>query len=166
MMFSSLARLSGVVLLALLAGACQTDALSTTTVDPGILAAGAKAARYDELIRTEARRHGIPVALAHAVVRIESNYNPRARGRHGEIGLMQIKPQTARGVGFTGSTAALFDPKTNITYGMRYLAGAHRKAGGDLCGTILRYNAGHYAKRMNPTSRAYCAKVKRIMARS
>ena len=78
---------------------------------------------------------------------------------------MQIKPQTARGVGFRGSAKALYDPKTNITYGMKYLAGAHKRAGGDLCGTILRYNAGHFAKRMNPVSRRYCGKVKQLLAR-
>ena len=166
MMNSSLARLAGVVSLALALGACQTDAVSTTTVDPAILSAGAKAAKYDEIIRTEAKKHGIPIKLARAVVKVESNYNPRARGRHGEIGLMQIKPQTARGVGFRGSAKALYDPKTNITYGMLYLAGAHERAGGDTCGTILRYNAGHYAKRMNRVSKAYCSKVKRIMASS
>ncbi|MBC2860471.1 lytic transglycosylase domain-containing protein [Stappia sp. 28M-7] len=158
-------RLIGALLLALSAGACQTAAVSTTTVDPKILEAGARAEKYDAMITAEARKHGVPVELAHAVVRVESNYNPRARGRAGEIGLMQIKPQTARGVGFRGSAKALYDPKTNITYGMKYLAGAHKRAGGDVCGTILRYNAGHFAKRMNPVSRRYCGKVKQLLAR-
>ncbi|MHC5652684.1 lytic transglycosylase domain-containing protein [Stappia sp.] len=166
MTFANLARLIGVLTLALGLGACQTAATGTTTVDPSILEAGARSAKYDDIIRTEARKHGIPVELAHAIVKVESNYNPRARGRHGEIGLMQIKPQTARGVGFSGSAKALYDPKTNITYGMKYLAGARKRAGGDLCGTILRYNAGHFAKRMNPVSKRYCAKVRSIMARS
>jgi soluble lytic murein transglycosylase-like protein len=49
---------------------------------------------------------------------------------------------------------------------MKYLAGAHKKAGGDVCGTILRYNAGHFAKRMNPVSKRYCSKVKQILASS
>jgi soluble lytic murein transglycosylase-like protein len=44
---------------------------------------------------------------------------------------------------------------------MKYLAKAHELAGGDTCGTILRYNAGHGARRMNPVSAAYCSKVKR-----
>lgn len=158
-------RLIGALLLALAAGACQSAAISTTTVDPKILEAGDRAAKYDAMITAEARKHGLPADLAHAIVRVESNYNPRARGRAGEIGLMQIKPQTARGVGFRGSAKALYDPKTNITYGMKYLAGAHKRAGGDLCGTILRYNAGHFAKRMNPVSRRYCGKVKQLLAR-
>lgn len=165
MTISNARRLACVLFLALSAAACQTASVSTTTVDPKILEGGDRAAKYHSIISAEARKHGIPVKLAHAVVRVESNYNPRARGSAGEIGLMQIKPQTARGVGFRGSTKALYDPKTNITYGMKYLAGAHKKAGGDVCGTILRYNAGHFAKRMNPISRRYCSKVKQILAR-
>jgi soluble lytic murein transglycosylase-like protein len=73
---------------------------------------------------------------------------------------MQIKPATARMMGFSGSTKALFNPETNIKYGMKYLAKAHKLGGGTTCGTILKYNAGHAAKRMNPVSSAYCKKVK------
>jgi soluble lytic murein transglycosylase-like protein len=119
--------------------------------------------RVQELIASHARRHGVPVALARAVVRLESNFNPRARGRAGEIGLMQIKPQTARGIGYTGASKALYDPDTNLSWGMRYLGTAYALAGGSVCGTILRYNAGHYAKRMNPVSRRYCQKVLALM---
>jgi len=121
---------------------------------------------YARLIRKAASKHGVPVKIAKAVVEVESNFNPRARGRAGEVGLMQIKPATARGIGYRGSTGALYDPETNLEWGMKYLAGARKRAGGDLCGTILRYNAGHYAKRMNPVSRRYCTKVKRILASS
>jgi len=119
---------------------------------------------YKALIRAAAKKYGVPVHLAHAVVQVESNFNPKARGGAGEVGLMQIKPATARGMGYRGSVKALYDPKTNLEWGMRYLAGAHKRASGDTCGTILRYNAGHYAKRMNPISRRYCQKVKRILA--
>ncbi len=79
---------------------------------------------------------------------------------------MQIKPATARGMGYKGSTKALYNPENNIEFGMRYLAGAYKRAGGDLCGTILRYNAGHYAKRMNKRSASYCKRVKDIMGNS
>lgn len=146
-------------------GACQTASTGTTTVDPSILEED-RGSKLRNLVAAAARKHGIPVDLAHAVVEIESNYNPKARGRHGEVGLMQIKPATARGIGYTGSTKALYDPKTNLEWGMRYLAMAHSKAGGDLCGTILRYNAGHYARRMNPVSRRYCSRVKQMLASS
>jgi soluble lytic murein transglycosylase-like protein len=115
---------------------------------------------YASIIAKYAAMHGVPVGLAKAVVGIESNFRADARGAAGEVGLMQIKPATARAMGYSGSTKALYDPDTNIRFGMKYLGQAHQLAGGDLCGTILRYNAGHGAKRMNSISAAYCAKVK------
>jgi soluble lytic murein transglycosylase-like protein len=118
---------------------------------------------YGDIVSRYAAQYGISEQLVHAVIRVESNYRPNARGRAGEIGLMQIKPSTARGIGFSGNTQALYDPEINIRYGMKYLARAYQLAGGDLCGTILRYNAGHGATRMNGTSSAYCARVKRML---
>ncbi|HSO46728.1 MAG TPA: transglycosylase SLT domain-containing protein [Rhizobiaceae bacterium] len=118
------------------------------------------------LIAKYAAAEGVPVALAHAVIRVESNYRTNARGRAGEIGLMQIKPATARGMGFSGSAKALYDPATNLRWGMKYLGRAHQLGGGETCGTILRYNAGHGAKRMNKVSAAYCGKVKRHLRRA
>lgn len=123
----------------------------------------ARRAELSKLVATVARKHGVPVALAKAVVTVESNYNPRARGGVGEVGLMQIRPQTARGLGYRGTIKTLYAPKVNLEWGMRYLAKAHDLAGGDVCGTILRYNAGHGARRMNPISRRYCNKVKQIL---
>lgn len=138
------------------------DPTTTSSIAAGAARAGGSP--YDAIIARHAAEHGVPLSLARAVVRVESNFRANARGRAGEIGLMQIKPATARGVGYSGGAEGLYDPETNIRYGMKYLAGAHRLGGGDTCGTILRYNAGHGAKRMNKISAAYCAKVKRHMA--
>jgi soluble lytic murein transglycosylase-like protein len=119
--------------------------------------------RFAEIIAKYAASYGVPVSLAHAVIQVESNYRPDAKGRAGEIGLMQIKPSTARMMGYEGSTQGLFHPETNIKYGMKYLAKAQKVGDGTTCGTILKYNAGHAAKRMNPVSSAYCVKVKRFL---
>ncbi len=119
--------------------------------------------RYSDLIAKHASTYGVPVKLAHAVVKIESNYRAGVRGGAGEIGLMQIKPATARLMGFRGSSRALYNPDTNLKYGMKYLAGAYKRSGGSVCGTVLRYNAGHGARRMNPISARYCRKAKRIL---
>jgi soluble lytic murein transglycosylase-like protein len=121
------------------------------------------ASPYDALIKRYAKSYGVPVSLANAVVKIESGYRPNLRGRAGEIGLMQVKLSTARGLGYKGSAKGLYNPATNIRYGMKYLGMAHKIGGKTTCGTILRYNAGHGAKRMNPISAAYCSKVKRVM---
>lgn len=118
---------------------------------------------YGLLIGKYAQQFGVPVGLARAVVKIESNYNPKARGSAGEIGLMQIKPATARMMGYRGSNKGLFDPEVNIRFGMKYLAAAHELGGGETCQTILKYNAGHGAKRMNPISKRYCGKVMALL---
>lgn len=119
---------------------------------------------FADLIAREASRAGVPVELAHAVVFIESSYRPNVTGRAGEIGLMQIKLATARDMGFTGTRRELYEPANNLRYGLRYLAGAKARGGGTTSGTILKYNAGHYAKRSNPVSRRYCERVKTHLA--
>src|ERR1700754_1833006 len=63
--------------------------------------------KYFVLIAKYAKEYDVPVELAHAVVRVESNFNPNARGRAGEIGLMQIKPATARMMGYSGTKEEL-----------------------------------------------------------
>ncbi|HSI41467.1 MAG TPA: lytic transglycosylase domain-containing protein [Xanthobacteraceae bacterium] len=116
------------------------------------------------IVDREARANGIPIALARAVVRIESNWNAGVTGRSGALGLMQIKHRTARGMGYQGSPAGLYDASTNAKWGMRYLAGAYKRAGGDTCGTVMRYQGGYGAKRMSPTARAYCGRARTLMA--
>ena len=137
----------------------RTVSLPTVSSSSAYAVPAFSTSQYSSLITQYARRYGVPVSLAHAVVRVESNFNPRARGSAGEVGLMQIKPATARMMGYAGSRKGLFDPETNIKFGMKYLAQAHQLGGGETCGTILRYNAGHGATRMNPVSKRYCGKV-------
>ncbi|AAX74768.1 MULTISPECIES: lytic transglycosylase domain-containing protein [Brucella] len=122
-----------------------------------------KDGNYSSIINRYAATYGVPSQLAHAVVRHESNFKPNVRGKAGEIGLMQIKLSTARSLGYTGSAKGLYEPATNIQFGMKYLAMAQKLGGGSTCGTILKYNAGHGAKRMNPTSAKYCNSVKAYM---
>ncbi len=120
---------------------------------------------YDALIARYAAEYGVPLQLAHAVVEKESGYNAKATGR-GTVGLMQIKPATARGIGYTGSAAGLYDPATNLQWGMKYLGGAYELGGGDICGTALRYQGGHRATKSSPMTRQYCAGLKAILARN
>ncbi|WP_157934228.1 lytic transglycosylase domain-containing protein [Microvirga ossetica] len=115
------------------------------------------------LIVRYASENGLPYELADAVVRLESRYNPGARnGTH--MGLTQINVRTAQSLGYAGPAAGLLDAETNLRYGLKYLAKAYKLAGGDTCGTILRYQFGHRTQTMTSASRAYCAKVKVITA--
>ena len=77
-------------------------------------------------------------------------------GRGGASGLMQIKLATARSMGYTGSAAGLLDPDTNLTYGVRYLAGAYRAARGNHGRAVGYYASGYIrAQRQRATTSAY-----------
>jgi soluble lytic murein transglycosylase-like protein len=107
---------------------------------------GARAQRadYDALVATQAAANGVPAALVHRVIVRESRYQPGLVGRGGTIGLMQIKLATARGLGYTGNAEGLRDPNTNLTYGVKYLAGAYRAANGDHSRAVHYYASGYY----------------------
>jgi soluble lytic murein transglycosylase-like protein len=98
----------------------------------------------DALIAQHAAANGLPLALVHRVIVRESRYNPRAVGRGGTMGLMQIKYATARGVGYAGPAAGLLDPNSNLTYAVRYLAGAYRAANGNAERAVAYYARGYY----------------------
>jgi soluble lytic murein transglycosylase-like protein len=127
-------------------------------------AANADSAPIFALIDKHAAANGLPAAFARAVVRIESNLNPRVTGRAGEVGLMQIKFETARGIGYAGTREQLYDPDTNLQWGMKYLAMAWKLGGATPCGAVLRYQAGHAATRATAASNVYCSKVQKHMA--
>src|SRR6266436_3536244 len=99
---------------------------------------------YDSLIASHAAANNVPEVLVHRVILRESRYQPNLVGRCGCIGLMQIKLATARGLGYTGDAQGLRDPNTNLTYGVKYLAGAYHAAHGDHARAIHYYAAGYY----------------------
>jgi soluble lytic murein transglycosylase-like protein len=107
-------------------------------------AALAQRAQYEALVATHAQANGVPEALVHRVIVRESRYQPHLIGRDGTIGLMQIKLATARSLGYTGTAEGLRDPDTNLTYAVKYLAGAYRAANGDLNRAVAYYASGYY----------------------
>ncbi|MDQ4136247.1 MAG: lytic transglycosylase domain-containing protein [Pseudomonadota bacterium] len=98
----------------------------------------------EPLIVKHARANNVPPALVHRIIIRESRYNPRAVGRGGALGLMQIKHATARALGYSGSAEGLLDADTNLAYGVRYLAGAYRVADGDQNRAVGFYARGYY----------------------
>ncbi len=106
----------------------------------------ALSARYDNvsaMASSQAGVAGLPASLVERVIRRESGGNPRAV-HAGNYGLMQIRLGTARAMGYTGSAAGLLDPQANMTYALRYLAGAYRAAGGNESRAIALYSRGYY----------------------
>jgi soluble lytic murein transglycosylase-like protein len=91
------------------------------------------------LINDVARRYGVDVALAHAVVRAESNFNPLAVSPKGAMGLMQLMPATAARYGVNDP----FDPMENLDAGLRHLRGLLNRY--DRSRALAAYNAGEGA---------------------
>src|ERR1700693_4668541 len=118
---------------------------------------------YDRMITIEAKRFGVDASLVSALIRAESNYEPRAVSRKGARGLMQLMPATARRL----SVAYPFDPVSNVRGGVRYLKELldrfdHRP---DL--VLAAYNAGENAVTTYggvPPYRETVGYVKRILS--
>jgi len=96
---------------------------------------------YDALIDAEARRANVDASLVSAVIRAESNFEPRSVSRKGARGLMQLMPATARRLG----VAKPFDPRANVRGGARYLRELADRFGGRPELVLAAYNAGENA---------------------
>jgi soluble lytic murein transglycosylase-like protein len=100
-----------------------------------------RAARYETHIREAATLYQIPEALVRAVIKVESNFDPRAVSHANARGLMQLIPPTAERMMVTD----IFDPRQNIFGGVRYLRVLANLFNGNLELTIAAYNAGENA---------------------
>jgi soluble lytic murein transglycosylase len=81
---------------------------------------------YEHILRGRAANYDLDPALLAAVVYVESRFDPNARSEAGAVGLMQLLPETAKGIAQrTGGTrfvvADLLDPELNVRYGAWYL---------------------------------------------
>lgn len=95
-------------------------------------------AEIDDLIEAHARRQSLDPALVHAVITVESSYNPAARSSDGAMGLMQLMPTTARSLRVEDP----YDPEQNLRGGTTYLRRMLDRYGGDLALALAGYNAG------------------------
>jgi soluble lytic murein transglycosylase len=101
---------------------------------------------YENIIRGHAQNYDLDPALLAAVIYRESKFDPNARSSSGAIGLMQLLPDTAKGIALhTGGgkfvVSDLNDPEINIRYGSFYLRRLMRKYG-DTRLALAAYNAG------------------------
>ena len=94
--------------------------------------------RYDEHIRQAAALYQIPEQLVRAVIKVESDYDPRAVSVAGARGLMQLMPETAERL----QVRDIDDPRENIFGGVRFLRILANDFNGDLELTVAAYNAG------------------------
>ena len=96
---------------------------------------------YDPYIREAASLYQIPEALVRAVIRVESNFDPRAVSRANAQGLMQLIPATAERM----LVSDPFDARENVLGGTRYLRVLANMFNGNLQLTLAAYNAGEGA---------------------
>jgi soluble lytic murein transglycosylase len=102
--------------------------------------------RYEQIVRGHARNYDLDPALLAAVIYQESKFRANARSSSGAIGLMQLLPDTAKGIAIhTGGTQFrvddLYDPEINVRYGAWYLRHLLDKYGDERT-ALAAYNAG------------------------
>lgn len=113
-----------------------TNAASTTSRKGMAAKAG-----YDQVVNEVSRTYGVESALLHAVISVESHYDPKAMSPKGAAGLMQLMPQTAKRYG----VADAFDPRQNLNGGAQYLRDLLRLFNNNTSLALAAYNAGEHA---------------------
>ena len=124
----------------LLTAAAAASPVSAQKQDRAMLDANGN---LNQMIAKHASANNVPEALLRRVIKRESGGNPRVISK-GNFGLMQIRLGTARAMGYRGSAAGLLDADTNMTYAVKYLAGAYRAADGNADRAVHYYAAGYY----------------------
>lgn len=121
----------------------HSSALQAAIVPSGIKNVAARSPELDFLIVKYAGHYQVPVELVRRVVNRESTFNPAAR--NGPYwGLMQIRHDTARTMGYRGTPEGLLDAETNLRYAVKYLRGAFLTADGDHDRAVRLYARGYY----------------------
>ena len=157
------AACSSALLAALLAGCAATTNPDASTPAPE----KSYATALDERIAYYANAYALPETLIRRSIQRESGYNPKAR--NGPYwGLMQIRLDTARGMGYHGSARGLLDADTNLKYAGAYLANAYTVANGDPDRALKLYASGYFyeARRKGVLDKLRTAEVEQQMAQN
>lgn len=122
--------------------AYNNDAINKTSVHSANGSIGkndnASSSKINDIVRQAANRFNLDEKLIHAIIKTESNYNPKATSKAGAMGLMQLMPGTAREVGVTDP----YDLAQNIYGGVQYFSNMLNKHKGNIELALASYNAG------------------------
>lgn len=159
--------LSLLAVLVLLSGCAQVTKWEVTA--PERRYTYAEVAAVKQILKEEARKSGIPLALAFAVAHAESSFNPRAVSSAGARGVMQIMPATAEQE-YGIHRDQLWNPRINIRIGLHFLKRLLKRYRGNESLALSYYNGGSAVgqwphARVIPATRGYVKKVLRLKRR-
>jgi len=123
------------ILVALVSGSAATAQTRVAGLDAN--------GNLDALIARHAAANNLPESMVRRIIKRESGGRAHVISK-GNYGIMQIRLGTARAMGYRGTAAGLLDADTNMTYAVKYLAGAYHTAGGNPDRTVRYYAAGYY----------------------
>ncbi len=138
---------ASLLLTAACAGAPPKTAPTVSTSSPMQLYPG-ETPQIRALVNKYADHYQVPRPLVHKVIQRESDYRPGARNGP-YMGMMQILPATARGMGFAGRDSDLLDAETNLHFAVKYLRGAWLVSDGDQDKAVMWYARGYYYEAKN-----------------
>ncbi len=118
----------------------------TTTAD------SMKKTKYDSIFKEAADKYHVSESLLKAIAKAESDFNASDVSSAGAIGVMQLMPETAKGLGVSDP----YDPEQNIMGGARYISQKLKEFNGDERQALAAYNAGSGAVRRCGGVPSYC----------
>jgi hypothetical protein len=115
-----------------------SDVSNTADADAPVARTSSASYDLDAIFEAAARKYNLSVKLLKAVAKVESNFRPDVTSSKGAMGIMQLMPGTAAGLGVTDG----YDPEQNIMGGAQYLRMQLNRFGGDVRLALGAYNAG------------------------